>query len=100
MLDRLLKEKLSRLEVELQNNDYRIESITITIDDNFVHVKTQLKIDDKYIESVLRIKDMIDSFVYDNEYDNEIVYSNIRIIILNIIECEYRKQLLEVLHGK
>lgn len=96
MLDRLLKEKLNCLANELLNKDYRIENITITVDDDFVYVETLLKIGREYIETVLRIKDMIDSFVY----DNEIVYNNIRLRILNTIECEYRKQLLEVLHGK
>lgn len=94
MLDRLLKEKLSRLEINLQNKDYRIANINITIDDDFVYVKTLLKINSKYIESVLRIKDMISC----PAYDNESVYSNIRSKILNIIEYEYRKQLVGVLN--
>lgn len=95
MLDKLLKEKLSQLEIDLQNKDYRIEDITITVGDNFVYVETVLKINGKCIESVLRIKDMIDAAVYDNES----VYSNIRSKILNIIDHEYRKQLVGVLHG-
>ena len=94
MLDRLLKEKLNCLANELLNKDYRIENITITVDDDFVYVETLLKIGSEYIESVLRIKDMISSPVYDNES----VYSNIRSGILNIIECEYRKQLVGVLN--
>lgn len=95
MLDRLLKEKLNRLEQELLNKDYRIENITITIDDNFVYVETLLKIGSEYIENVIRIKDMIPSPVYDNES----VYNNIRARILHIIEYEYEKQLVGVLNG-
>ena len=95
MLDRLLKDKLSRLQVKLLNNDYRIENITITIDDEFVYVETFLKIGTAYIESVLRIKDMIGGPVYDNES----VYNIIKSKILDIIEYEYRKQLVGVLNG-
>lgn len=95
MLDRLLKERLNCLANELLNKDYRIENITITVDDDFVYVETLLKIGSEYIESVLRIKDMIISPVYDNES----VYSNIRSKILHIIEYEYSKQLLGVLNG-
>ena len=94
MLDRLLKEKLSRLKDQLLNNDYRIENITITIVDEFVYVETFLKIGTEYIESVIRIKDMIGGYVYDNES----VYNNIRSKILDIIEYEYRKQLVGVLN--
>lgn len=95
MLDRLLKNKLITLEWELSNKDYRIENITITIDDDFIYVETLLKIDSEYNESVLRIKDMIGGL----GYDNESVYNNIRSNILNIIDCEYRKQLEGVLNG-
>lgn len=95
MLDRLLKEKLNSLANELLNKDYRIESITITIDDDFVYAEILLKIGSEYIESVLRIKEMVDSPVYDHKS----VYYNIRSRILNTIECEYRKQLVGVLNG-
>ena len=95
MLDRLLKEKLNCLANGLLNKDYRIENITITVDDDFVYVEILLKIGCEYIERVLRIKDMIEASVYDNES----VYSNIRSQILNTIDYEYRKQLVGVLNG-
>lgn len=95
MLDRLLKNKLCTLECELSNKDYRIENITITVDDEFIYVETLLKIGSEYIESVIRIKDMIGGL----GYDNESVYNNIKSKILNIIDCEYRKQLVGVLNG-
>ena len=95
MLDRLLKEKLNCLASELLIYDVRVANITIAVDDNFVYVEIFLKIGSGYINNVIRIKDMIDSPVYDNES----VYSNIRSIILHIIEYEYRKQLVGVLNG-
>lgn len=95
MIDRLLEEKLSKLEIKLQNNDYRIENITITVDDNFIYVELLLKIGGEYINNVIRIKDMISSPVYDSKG----VYSNIRSRILQIIEYEYSKQLVGVLNG-
>lgn len=95
MLDRLLKEKLSRLEQELLIHDFRIENITITVDDNFIYVELLLKIGDEYINNVIRIKDMTSSPVV---YDSESVYSNIRARILHIIEYEYHKQLVGVLN--
>lgn len=95
MVDRLLKEKLSRLEINLQNKDYRIEDITITIDEDFVYVELVLKIcREEYIDCVIRVKDVIDMPVYDHES----VYNNIRSRVLNTIECEYRKQLVGVLN--
>ena len=93
MLDRLLKEKLSRLENELLNKDYRIENVTITVDNDFIYVESLLKIGSEYIESAIRIKDIIGVPVYDNKS----VYNNIRSKILDIIEYEYRKQLVGVL---
>lgn len=95
MVDRLLKDNLSILVWELSNKDCRIENITITADDEFIYVETLLKISDGYINSVIRIKDMIGSPVYDNKS----IYNNIRSKILNIIDCEYRKQLEGVLNG-
>lgn len=95
MLDRSLKEKLNSLANELLNKDYRIENITITIDDNFIYVEILLKIGSEYIESVLRIKDMIGGSVYDNAS----IYNGIKSRILNIIEYEYSKQLVGVLNG-
>lgn len=90
MLDRLLKEKLSRLEQELLNKDYRIENIVISVDDDFVYVETCLRIGSEYVNNVIRIKDMTSSPVYDSES----IYSNIRSKILHIIEYEYNKQLI------
>lgn len=94
MLDRLLEEKLDCLANKLLNKDFRIEDITITVDDNFIYVELLLKIGGEYINNVIRIKDMASSPVY----DSEIVYSNIRTRILNIIEFEYHKQLVGVLY--
>ena len=94
MLDRLLEEKLDCLADELLNKDFRIEAITITVDDNFIYVELLLKIGSEYINNVIRIKDMTSSPVYDSES----VYSNIRARILHIIEYEYHKQLVGVLN--
>lgn len=93
MLDRLVEEKLFNLATELENNDFRIENINITIDNDFVYIELLLKIGSEHINNVIRIKDMICSPVY----DNECIYNNIRARILHIIEYEYEKQLLEVL---
>lgn len=90
MLDRLLKEKLSRLEQELLNKDYRIENIVISVDDDFIYIELLLKIGSEYVNNVIRIKDMTSIPVYDSES----IYSNIRSKILHIIEYEYNKQLI------
>ena len=95
MLDRLVEEKLFNLATELENNDFRIENINITIDNDFVYIELLLKIGSEHINNVIRIKDMISSPVYDNES----IYNNIKARILHIIEYEYEKQLLEVLNG-
>ena len=94
MLDTLLKERINSLANKLLNKDFRIENIIITVDDNFIYVELLLKIGDEYINNAIRIKDMTSSPVYESES----VYSNIRSRILNIIECEYAKQLVGVLN--
>ena len=95
MLDRLLKTKLNCLANELLNKDYRIENITITLDDNFVYIELYLKVSDNCINDVIRITDMIDSIAYNSKS----TYSHIKSAILHIIEREYEKQLVGVLNG-
>lgn len=94
MIDSRTIKKLEQFVSKLEEEDYRILDATINFVGNFIHFDFCTTIG-QYTCQVLRIKD----FVNEHAYCQEQIVDAIKERILNLIECEYRAILYEVLNG-